>query len=64
MNTNLINEQDLLDKLDGLINGWENETVEFKEANKDYDKEKIGRYFSALSNEANLKNLQCGWLIF
>lgn len=64
MNANLINEQDLLDKLDGLINGWENETVEFKEANKDYDKDKIGRYFSALSNEANLKNLQCGWLIF
>ena len=59
-----INIQDLLDKLDGLINGWENETVEFKEANKDYDKDKIGRYFSALSNEANLKNLQCGWLIF
>lgn len=64
MDTKLINEQDLLDKLDGLINGWEDETVEFKEANKDYDKEKIGRYFSALSNEANLKNLQCGWLIF
>ena len=40
MNTKLINEQDLIDKLDGLINGWENETVEFKEANKDYDKEK------------------------
>ena len=64
MHNGFINIQDLLDKLDGLINGWENETVEFKEANKDYDKDKIGRYFSALSNEANLKNLQCGWLIF
>ena len=64
MHNGFINIQDLLDKLDGLINGWENETVEFKEANKDFDKDKIGRYFSALSNEANLKNLQCGWLIF
>lgn len=64
MHNGFINTQDLLDKLEGLINGWENETVEFKEANKDYDKDKIGRYFSALSNEANLKNLQCGWLIF
>lgn len=47
-----------------LIENWENEVVEFKEAENDYDKEKIGRYFSAISNEANLKNLQFGWLVF
>ena len=47
-----------------MISNWEDETVEFKEANNDYDKDKIGRYFSALSNEANLRNVQCGWLIF
>lgn len=57
-------QDELLEKLNSLINNWENETVEFKEANNDYDKDKIGRYFSALSNEANLRNLQCGWLIF
>ena len=50
--------------LEKLIENWENEVVEFKEANNDYDKEKIGRYFSAISNEANLKGLQFGWLVF
>lgn len=62
MDNNLQNE--LLEKLNILITNWENETVEFKEANNDYDKDKIGKYFSALSNEANLRNQQCGWLIF
>ncbi len=47
-----------------LIDNWENEVVEFKEAGNDFDKHKIGEYFSALSNEANLKGLQCGWLVF
>lgn len=58
------NEADLLHTLDELISNWESEVVEFKEANKDYDKNKIGQYFSAISNEANLKGLQHGWLIF
>lgn len=47
-----------------LIKNWENEVVEFKEANNDYDKNKIGQYFSAISNEANLKGFQFGWLVF
>lgn len=55
---------DMLATLDKLIENWENEVAEFKEANNDYDKEKIGQYFSALSNESNLKGLQCGWLVF
>lgn len=42
----------------------ETEWVEFKEARKDFDFGKLGKYFSALSNEANLKNVSCGWLIF
>ncbi len=58
------NDADLLATLDNLIRNWEYEVVEFKEANKDYDKDKIGQYFSAISNEANLKGLQYGWLIF
>lgn len=33
----------------------ENEIVEFKEAKNTYDFNKLGKYFSALSNEANLK---------
>lgn len=55
---------DIYETLERLIDNWENEIVEFKEANNDYDKEKIGRYFSALSNEANLKGVQFGWLVF
>ena len=47
-----------------LIENWEDEVVEFKEANNDFDKDSIGKYFSAISNEANLRNLQHGWLVF
>ena len=50
--------------LNNLIDKYEHELVEFKEANNDYDKEKIGKYVSAISNEANLKSQQFGWLIF
>ena len=42
----------------------ENEIIEFKEAKENYDFDKIGKYFSALSNEANLKGKPCAWLIF
>ena len=42
----------------------ETEIVEFKEAKNGYDFDKIGKYFSALSNEANLKGRSCAWLIF
>lgn len=55
---------DILLTLEKLIENWENEVVEFKEANNDYDKNKIGQYFSAISNEANLKGVQFGWLVF
>ena len=57
-------QDDLLATLDNLIGNWENEVVEFKEANNDYDREKIGKYFSAINDEANLKGIQFGWLIF
>lgn len=57
-------DTDLIQTLYGLIENWETEVVEFKEANNDFDKDKIGQYFSAISNEANLKGLQYGWLIF
>ena len=42
----------------------ETEWVEFKEAGNSYHFNKLGRYFSALGNEANLKQKQQGWLIF
>ncbi len=42
----------------------ENEVVEFKEAKYNYAFQKLGKYFSALSNEANLKRHLRAWLIF
>lgn len=42
----------------------ENEVVEFKEAKNGYDFTKLGKYFSALSNEANLKGKSYAWLVF
>lgn len=50
--------------LNTLITTWENEVVEFKDANDNFDTDKIGRYFSALANEANLKGAEKGWLVF
>lgn len=50
--------------LEGLIATWENEVVEFKQAGGDYDTDRIGEYFSALSNEANLRGMERAWLVF
>ena len=64
MSFNKSKKEEMILTLYGLIDNWENEVIEFKEAEKDYDRDKIGRYFSALSNEANLRGLQYGWLVF
>ena len=42
----------------------ETEVVEFKEAKNGFDFHKLGKYFSALCNEANLKGKQEAWLTF
>ena len=42
----------------------ETEVVEFKEARSNFDSKELGKYFSALSNEANLKGKACSWLVF
>ncbi|MXY96236.1 MAG: transcriptional regulator, partial [Gemmatimonadetes bacterium] len=48
-----------------LIKSGESEVVEFKSATTDsFNTEKIGKYFSALSNEANLRNKDDAWLCF
>lgn len=54
----------LQELLDTLIAGWEGECVEFKEVSHDYDTSEIGKYFSALSNEANLRARPSAWLVF
>ena len=42
----------------------ENEVVEFKKAENNFDFDDLGKYFSALSNEANLRDKVFAWLIF
>jgi len=55
---------ELLHVLYGLIQNWEHEVVEFKQATNSFSQHDIGKYFSAISNEANLKGFQYGWLVF
>lgn len=42
----------------------ESEVVEFKKAESNFDSDDLGKYFSALSNEANIHNKEFAWLIF
>lgn len=52
-----------INQLSELLETNENEVVEFKEAKTQYDFKKLCKYFSALSNEANLKAKDCAWLV-
>jgi ATP-dependent DNA helicase RecG len=55
----------MLDYLEILLSrDGESEVVEFKEAKNAYAFDKIGKYFSALCNEANLKHVKRAWLVF
>lgn len=47
-----------------LLSRAENEVVEFKAAKNNFDIDDLGKYFSALSNEANLRERDFGWLVF
>lgn len=47
-----------------LIQHKESEVVEFKKAENNFDFDDLGKYFSALSNEANLRGLPFAWLVF
>ena len=59
-----LNPEEVWSKFHELLNlPAEVEWVEFKEAKRSIDFDELGKYFSALSNEANLKNQQCGWLV-
>lgn len=50
--------------LERLLSQSENEVVEFKAAKNNFDIDDLGKYFSALSNEANLRERDFGWLVF
>lgn len=51
------------DILNHLLTQTENEVVEFKTAENQFDRDKLGRYFSALSNEANLRDKDYAWMV-
>ena len=50
--------------LKDLLSSPESEILEFKEAKNSYDIDKLGKYFSALSNEANLVGKDKAYLLF
>ena len=58
------NSEELSKILDELLLNSENECVEFKKAENNFDVNILGKYFSALGNEANLKNKQYSWIVF
>ncbi|WP_289873530.1 MULTISPECIES: RNA-binding domain-containing protein [Bacteroidales] len=59
-----MNENNFIDIFQSLISHKESEVVEFKKAENNFDFDDLGKYFSALSNEANLRGLEFAWLIF
>ncbi len=56
--------EELKQIVEHLIATWENEVIEFKQAGADYSTDKIGKYFSALANEASLRGTERAWLVF
>ena len=60
----IYSEEHLVAKIKQMIDVFENEIVEFKEAKLNYSFKDIGMYFSALSNEANIRDKKEAWLIF
>ncbi len=59
----MIPHQEYIDLFNSLIDHSENEVVEFKKAERNFDIDDLGKYFSALSNEANLHGVDFAWLV-
>lgn len=57
-------DQQMIEKIRKMIIDFEDEVVEFKEARTNYSFKDIGKYFSALENEANIRGFKEAWLIF
>lgn len=57
-------DEQLTAKIKDMIIKFEDEVVEFKEARTSYSFKDIGKYFSALGNEANIRGKKEAWLIF
>lgn len=57
-------EEELKSILIELLKHPENEYIEFKEAKGNFETDKLGKYFSAISNESTLREKQYGWIVF
>ena len=57
-----MNEQ-CLNIFNSLINWPKNERTEFKRTENNFDFDDFGKYLSALSNKANLCELEFVWLV-
>lgn len=55
--------EEYIDIFHSLKEHAENEVVEFKKAERNFDTDDLGKYFSALSNEANLRGVDFAWLV-
>ena len=56
--------ESIVQTIERLLIKLENEVLELKEAKDSFDIDDLGRYFSALSNEANLREVDFAWLVF
>ncbi|QQK63795.1 hypothetical protein F8A90_06405 [Cobetia sp. cqz5-12] len=56
-----MDEQALKQLLHSLIERWESEVVEFKRGGKGFSTSDLGKYLSALANEANLRACESAW---
>ena len=59
-----LSARELDEVLSSMLSGGESEIFELKEAKNGYGLADIGRYFSALSNEALLRDAPYAWLVF
>ncbi|MBL0128753.1 MAG: putative DNA binding domain-containing protein [Flavobacteriales bacterium] len=59
-----MNDTEALAELDRLLQSpGEHEVLEFKTASEEFDFDKLGKYFSAFCNEANLAREKRAWLV-
>lgn len=47
-----------------LVSNWEDEVVEFKRGKDGFSSNDLGKYVSAMANEANLRGRERAWLVF
>lgn len=57
-------DSDVIELINRIEKPYETEVVELKEAKHDFSFKDLGKYFSALSNEAILRDKQDAWLLF